>query len=115
MASTFAEAKKRLAKKLNNPRLLRITFHTFRHWKATVEYHKTKDILHVQELLRHKNIRNTLIYITIEKGLYREQSADEFHVKVAKNVEEAVKLIEVGFEYVTGNYNDGGKIFRKRK
>ena len=115
MASTFAEAKKRLAKKLNNPRLLRITFHTFRHWKATVEYHKTKDILHVQELLRHKNIRNTLIYITIEKGLYREQSADEFHVKVAKNVEEAVKLIEVGFEYVTGDYNDGGKIFRKRK
>jgi len=71
--------------------------------------------IHVQELLRHKNIRNTLIYITIEKGLYREQSTDEFHVKVAKNVDEAVKLIEVGFEYVTGDYNDGGKIFRKRK
>jgi hypothetical protein len=24
-------------------------------------------------------------------------------------------LIEAGFEYVTGEYNDGGKIFRKRK
>jgi len=114
-AATFTEAKKRLAAKLNNPRLLRITFHTFRHWKATMEYHKTKDILHVQELLRHRNIRNTLVYITIEKGLFAEQSTDEYHVKVAKDVEESVKLIEVGFEYVTGDYNDGGKIFRKRK
>jgi len=34
---------------------------------------------------------------------------------VAKNVEEAKKLVKVGFEYVTGEYDDGGKIFRKRK
>jgi hypothetical protein len=34
---------------------------------------------------------------------------------VAKNIGETIKLIEVGFEYVTGNYNDGGKIFLKRK
>jgi hypothetical protein len=27
------------------------------------------------------------------------------------NVQEACALIEVGFEYVTGEYNDGGKIF----
>jgi hypothetical protein len=69
----------------------------------------------VQELLRHRNIRNTLIYITIEKGLFAEGVADDYHVKVAKDVEEAVKLVEVGFEYVTGDYTDGGKIFRKRK
>jgi integrase len=115
VTSTFTEAKKRIACRLNDPRLLRITFHTFRHWKATVEYHRTKDILHVQELLGHRNIRNTLIYITIEKGLFAECVADDYHVKVAKDVEEAVKLVEVGFEYVTGDYIDGGKIFRKRK
>jgi hypothetical protein len=62
-----------------------------------------------------RNIKNTLVYITIEKGLFGEQTADEYHVKVAKNVEEAMKLVEVGFEYVTGDYNDGSKIFRKRK
>jgi len=28
---------------------------------------------------------------------------------------QASALAEVGFEYVTGEYNDGGKIFRKRK
>jgi len=41
--------------------------------------------------------------------------ADEYHVKVARDAEEAVRLVEVGFKYVTGNYNDGGKIFRRRK
>jgi hypothetical protein len=65
--------------------------------------------------LRHRNIRNTLIYITIEKGLFGQQCIDEYHVKVADNVEEAARLVEVGFEYVTGDYGDGGKIFRKRK
>ncbi|MGQ9641229.1 MAG: hypothetical protein ACUVUF_03780 [Candidatus Bathycorpusculaceae bacterium] len=27
----------------------------------------------------------------------------------------ALTLIEADFEYVTGEYNDGGKLFRKRK
>jgi len=67
------------------------------------------------QILGHRNIRNTLIYITVEKGLFQETTDDQYHVKVAKNTEESIKLIEVGFEYVTGEYNDGGKIFRKRK
>lgn len=113
--SNFTEAKKRLAKKLNNPWLLRITFRIFRYWKATMEYHRTKDILHVKGLLGHKNIANTRIYIAIEKALFEADKADEYHVKVAHNVEEALKLVEVGFEDVTGEYHDGGKIFRKRR
>jgi integrase len=48
--------RKRIAKKLNNPRLMKIMLHTFRHWKATMEYPKTKDIIHVKEILGHKNI-----------------------------------------------------------
>jgi hypothetical protein len=43
------------------------------------------------------------------------KSKDDFYVKVARKVEEACKLVDVGFEYVTGEYEDGGKIFRKRK
>ena len=31
------------------------------------------------------------------------------------NVKEATELIELSFEYVTGEYNDCSKIFRKRK
>ena len=40
---------------------------------------------------------------------------ERFISKVAMNVKEATKLTELGFEYVTGEYSDGGKIFRKRK
>jgi hypothetical protein len=34
---------------------------------------------------------------------------------MASTTEQAKALIELGFEYVTGEYDDGGKIFRKRK
>lgn len=108
----FYEQRKVAAKKFNNPRLLKITFTTFRHWKATMEYHKTKDILWVMKLLGHNSLRTTLIYIDLEKALFRETN-DEFTVRVAENLEEACKLLEVGFEYVTEM--DGKRIFRKRK
>jgi len=39
--------------------------------------------------------------------------SDEYTVKVANTVQDAVCLIEQGFEYVTEM--DGIKIFRKRK
>ena len=49
-----------IAKKLQNPRPLNISFHTLRHWKGTIEYHKTKDIMHVRAILGHKSITATL-------------------------------------------------------
>lgn len=106
------DARKKAVFKLQNPRLLQITFHTLRHWKGTMEYHKTKDIIHVKTILGHKSINNTMIYINLEQALF-SQAPDEFHVKVAHNLKEACELLEVGFEYVTEI--DGAKIFRKRK
>jgi len=79
-----------------------------------MKYHRTKDILHVQRLLGHKNIQNTLIYIDLEAKIFGK-SSDGFTVRIAHDVGEAAALAEVGFEYVTGEYHDGGKIFRKRK
>lgn len=69
---------------------------------------KTKDIVHVQRLLGHKNIQNTLRYLGVV-----DFTTEEYTVKVARTVEEATKLIEQGFQYVTEM--DGAKIFRKRK
>jgi len=89
-----------------------MTFHTFRHFKATTAYHKTKDIVSVQQRLGHKDIENTMIYIAIEQTLFQKTS-DEFTVKVAETEEETVKLLEVGFEYV-GNIL-GVEMFKKRK
>jgi hypothetical protein len=53
-----------------------------------------------------------LIYINLEKALF-QNADDEFHVRVAQTLDEACKLLEVGFEYVTEI--DGARLFRKRK
>jgi integrase len=108
----LSRARKTAATKLQNPRLLRITHHTLRHWKATTEYHETKDILHVQQLLGHKNIENTLLYVNLESAIFQTEN-DNFHVKTACKPEEITKLLEVGFEYVC--QKDGLAFLRKRK
>jgi hypothetical protein len=79
-----------------------------------MEYHRTKDILYVKKILGHKNIKSTLKYIDLDVALFMKTNG-QFTVRVASNVNEACDLIETGFEYVTGDYNDGGKILRKRK
>ena len=112
--TTFMKARRRLAAKLQNPRLLQIHFHTLRHWKATTEYHRTKDPLHVMQFLGHKKFDSTLLYVQLEERLFKADD-DNFICKVAHNIGEAIAIIQVGFEYVTGEYADGGKIFRKRK
>ena len=104
----FEKQRANLARKLKNPRIRAITFHTFRHFKATMEYHKTKDILHVMRILGHKNIKNTLIYTQLV-----DFQDDDYVSRVAKTIEEACQLIEAGFEYVCEM--DDVKIFRRRK
>jgi len=105
----FRRERRRVAHKLVNPRILQIHFHTLRHWKATIEYAKTKDILYVQKLLGHRNLKTTLRYTQLVNLPHQE----EYICKVAKNVEEAKELIEAGFEYVTEM--QGLKLFRKLK
>jgi integrase len=104
----FEGNRKRIAEKLQNPRIRQISFKTLRHWKATAEYHKTKDILHVMRLLGHKNIKNTLVYTHLV-----DFGGDDFICKAARTVDEAKELVESGFEYVTDI--EGMKLFRQRK
>jgi integrase len=112
MRTSFCKSRKRLAKKLQNPRLLQISFHTFRHWKATTLQHQTHDPWIVKEFLCHKSIRSTEIYITYEKKIY-ESSSDEYIVRAVKDPKEIQKLLEVGFEYVC--QKDNLLFLRKRK
>jgi integrase len=113
MKGTFLDTRKRLAETLQNPRLLRISFHTFRHWKATMLYHQTKDPYYVQHFLGHKKLETTEIYINIEHTLFEAGANDEFIVKVAEKPEEIKQLLEVGFEYVL--QKDSLIFLRKRK
>ena len=107
-AGGYRMQRRRIATKLKNPQINRITFITFRHFKGTMEYYKTKDILHVMQVLGHKNIKSTLVYTHLIAF-----ETDAFTSKVAKTAEGACQLVEAGFEYVCTT-PDALMLFRKR-
>jgi integrase/recombinase XerD len=109
----FEVARNRVAKRSHNPRLRQIHLHTLRHWKATMEYHKTKDIIHVKTFLGHKSIESTMVYINVEAALWL-QSTDTWPCRVAHNEQEAIHLIEAGFTYVN-NLGDQCALYKKLK
>jgi integrase len=109
----FTKQRKRTANKLKNPRLLQISFKTLRHFKATMVAWQTNNPWIVQALLRHKNSKNTDRYIHLAQVLFKDQH--EYITSVAQSVREACRLIEQGYKYQTGEYDDGGKIFAKLK
>jgi integrase len=108
LRSAYTRLRRRTAEKLQRPELLRISLYSFRHYFATMLYHKTKDILYVKQQMGHKNLENTLIYTHLVNF-----QDDEYHARTATTKEEALTLIEAGFEYVTEM--EGMKLFRKRK
>ena len=91
----FGKQRMRIAERLQNPRIRRISFKTLRHWKASTLYAKTKDLLFVKETLGHRSISSTMKYTHLIQ--FRD---DEFVSKVAKTVKEAQELVEAGFDYV---------------
>ena len=110
LRSTFTRRREKLAKKLNNPRLLRIHFHTFRHFKATMEYARTLDLVRTQRKLGHRNIQSTLRYthlIDFTKGEYEVQRP-----KASKDEDE---LIEQGYQFVRYDEIEKRPIYRRRK
>jgi site-specific recombinase XerC len=104
----FELARKKAATKLGNPRLMRISFRPLRRFKATMEYQKTRDILHVMSILGHGSIKNTLVYTHLVNF-----QCDEYVCKVCKSIDDSRTLVENGFDYVTET--EGMKLFRKRK
>ena len=102
----FDRQKKKVAERLENSRIMQIHWHTLRHFRASVFYDQTRDILATMQMLGHKNIRNTLIYTHLI-----DWKSDEFVSKVAKTVKEAQELVEAGFDYVCDV--EGYRLFRK--
>jgi len=75
-----------------------------------MEYHRTKDILHVKQLLGQKQLKNTEICTHLINF-----ESDEWNVAHAKDLKEEDKLVEAGFEYVRYCEKDEVAIYRKRK
>jgi len=104
--------RKTILRKLQDPKLANIHFHTLRHWKATMLYHETKNPMLVKEFLGHKSLLTTQRYIHIEQALFKDQD-DKFTVMAVKTPEEIKALLEVGFEYIC--QKDDLAFLRKRK
>jgi integrase len=108
VARSYRTLRKSIAKKQNNPRILKITLVTFRHWAATMLYHQTRNILLVKKLLGHKKIENTMKYTQLIQ--FKD---NEYEVATATTIEEAKPIIAAGFEFV--HEKNGIMIFRKPK
>ena len=108
---SFRYYRNKTAKKLGDPSIKTIKLYHLRHYYATMLLKKTNNLVLVKQKLGHANINNTLLYAQIVDVLQE----DSYTCEIAETTEQAKKLIENGYEYVTGEYNDGGKLFRKRK
>jgi site-specific recombinase XerD len=111
LSENFRRLRNNTAEKLHEPAFKTIRLYDFRHWKATTEYLRTRDIFHVKELLGHKRIENTLRYVHVASAVTTDET--RYVCKVAHSVAEAQSLIEDSWEYVTEM--DGVKLFRKPK
>jgi len=109
MALCFYNVRRKIAQTQQNPRILKISLGTFRHWGATMVYHQTRDILLVKKLLGHKKIENTMKYTQLIQ--FKD---DEYDVATATTVEEAKTLLAAGFEQQPQAIN-GVYLFRKPK
>jgi len=111
MRTNLAQQRKRLAEKLGNPELLRLTFVSVRHFYGTKLYHRGKTLLEIQKIMGHKQFTSTLQYINYDKVIFGGE--DGWICKIAESSEGRKKLIEAGFEFVeqTGNQS----YYRKRK
>lgn len=113
MRSNFSITRRRIAEKIGNPNIRKIHFHTFRRWKATTELHNFHDRERVQLILGHKSADSTETYVHIDKMLYLSKNTGQFVCKVADTLEDALKLIEAGYEFHVEML--GHKVFRRRK
>jgi len=97
-----------LAKKLKDRTIKSIRLYDFKHFFATNLYSKTRDLLLVKTKLGHKEINITLFYTQLF-----DFEENEYILKGAETKNQAMKLIEAGFEYV--REIDNTKLFKKRK
>ncbi len=93
MLHRFVTMRKRTAEIHQNPRLLAVDFTAFRTWAGTmIAYHSNGNVLLVQKLLGHKQIKNTMKYI----GKINFQNQD-FETTSASTVEDILRLGKEGW------------------
>jgi integrase len=87
--------RKKTARKLQTPRILNITFKSFRHFGGSWLTHVTEgNVLTVKKALRHKRVENTMKYI----HRLEFQDPQNYDVATATTIEEIKHLAQAGFQ-----------------
>jgi integrase len=109
MSDQWRTVRDRLTENLRQPDLKKIPMKSLRNYSGAKLYYSHPDPILIMRHLRHKKLDTTMHYlkaITID-------GEEEYTCKSAKAPEEAMKLIEIGFQFV--NTIDEISLYRKRK
>jgi integrase len=107
-ASNYRKIRNRLSEQLNDPSIRTIRLYDFRHYFCTKKLNDIGNPYTVMVLMGHKKIETTQHYMHL-----LNLEGDEWTCSGATTKEEAKKLIEAGFQYVTTI--EGVQLFKKRK
>jgi len=107
-ASCYRTVRNRLAKELNDPSIATIRLYDFRHYFCTKKLNDINNPYTVMILMGHKKLTTTQRYMHLINT-----ENDEWECSGATTKEQAIKLIEAGFQYVTTI--EGVQLFKKRK
>jgi integrase len=95
MAQSMRNLRRKTAEKLQNPRILNITFKSFRHYGGSWLAHITEgNVLAVKKALRHKRVENTMKYI----HRLEFQDPQNYDVATASTIDEITHLAQAGFQ-----------------
>lgn len=94
MNNCLRSLKKKVARKLQNPAILDITFKSFRHWGGSmIAHHTNGNVLTVKKMLRHKSVENTMKYIHTTNF-----AESDFEVTVATTPDDLRRLGKEGWQ-----------------
>jgi integrase len=109
METSFLQIRKRLAAKLQNPKLLNVSFKSFRHFGGTMIAEYTNgNVLTVKKILRHKSIESSMKYI---HAVHFKN--DDYETATATTQEEILELGKAGFTKF--DERNGVHFYRKLK
>ena len=95
IAQCMRKLRKATARKLQNPRILNITFKSYRHFGGSWLAHISEgNVLAVKKALRHKRVENTMKYI----HRLEFQDPQNYDVVIATTVEEIKRYAQQGFQ-----------------
>jgi len=104
----YRTLRNKLATKLKDPSIRTIRLYDFRHYFCTKKLYDINNPYTVMVLMGHKKLQTTQRYMHL-----LTYADEEYTVAGATTAEQATKLMETGFQYMTTI--EGIQLFRKRK